>query len=336
MNLSILIKQKESQLANEILNHMYPHDKFTDATREQKAIDDIKWTLLFVGEAYKYQNIKIIEHLLIWFEDLFVGLGIDKLHVYILYNSLKLILHKEFQNQEVDQFLSQIDVHQLNKDNYLLTNNPYEVEMDEYLNALLHSNKEKAYKVIQDSLSKGAQIEDIYIYIFQEAMRHVGHLWHIGQISVAREHYCTVITQYMMTNLVHDELVKPKINLKLLACTVGSELHELGIRMVVDMFEMSGWETMYLGPNLPSNELLRYAEEYQPDIIAISITMVYHLSMLKDAISLIKNSPKLKKTKVIVGGFPFIENPELSRLVGADGFARDAKEGFEVARNLLS
>ena len=36
----------------------------------------------------------------------------------------------------------------------------------------------------------------------------------------------------------------------LVAC-VGSELHEIGARMVADLFEYQGWDSIYLGAAVP-------------------------------------------------------------------------------------
>jgi hypothetical protein len=36
------------------------------------------------------------------------------------------------------------------------------------------------------------------------------------------------------------------------AACVSGELHEIGVRMLCDLLEMEGWNTIYLGANVPT------------------------------------------------------------------------------------
>ena len=183
--------------------------------------------------------------------------------------------------------------------------------------------------------ANGMSIKDIYIHIFQSTMEQVGELWHDGIIPVGKEHYCTAVTQYNMGLLYGDIFTRKSNNRKLLACAVGSELHEMGIRMVADLFEFEGWDTNYLGSNLPIEEIVNTAREFKPNVIALSITMPYHISLLKETIEKIKNTSSLQGVKVIVGGRPFYDNEALYAVVNADGYARNAIEGIQLANELL-
>ena len=42
----------------------------------------------------------------------------------------------------------------------------------------------------------------------------------------------------------------------MVATCIGGELHEIGIRMVADFFEMEGWDTYYLGANTPADAVV--------------------------------------------------------------------------------
>jgi methanogenic corrinoid protein MtbC1 len=329
------ITNSKIDLASLILEDMYPNQLFEDEVRKRKAIDDINWTLLFIQEALKVNSTKIVEYLLLWFKKLFKGLNIEEYHVSLLYESTKNVLHQTFHDQEVDEFLAQVNIEDLVEINELLDENPYHQEMDEYLNALLTSDRSKALQIIREMVDQKIPIQDIYLYVFQETMRHVGALWHNGKIQVGREHYCTIVTQYIMSTLYAEIFTDSKKDKKIMACTVGSELHEMGIRMVADIFELNGWDTNYLGPNLPAEEIVKYAIEYNPDIIALSITMPYHISTLKDTIQVIRNNEYLRDTKIMIGGVPFLHDELLYKKVGADAYAKDAKEGIMIANELL-
>jgi len=329
------IQLDQEMLSHTILKAMYEDESFTNPIREQKALKDIKWMLQFIAEGLIVDNQAIVSNLLVWLKKLFKGLNIEEFHVDLLFEATKTILHQTYHDEHIDSFLEGIDMAHLKERNHLMKHNPYQKQMREYLDALLQSERLKAETIVFDMLDDGVPISDIYLYIFQEVMREVGRLWQIGEIRVGREHYCTAVTQYLMSSLYSKIFTTEPKDKKLLACAVGSELHEMGIRMVADLFELNGWDTNYLGANLPKDEIIEFAKLYQPDVIALSITMPYHLSNLSDTIKEIRKHTELKNVKILVGGWPFVDNESLYQKVGADAFAINAMEGIDIAKKLL-
>ena len=335
MNLYESITHDQEMLAIKILNDMYPQSSFKDVKRKEKAIQDIKWTLKYLLEGLKSNNTQITKNLFIWYQKLFIGLGIDIKHAQLLFESTQKILNETYHSKEINDYFSHISFDDSNEQNILLKNNPYTKEQKQYLNALLNSNRIEAQNIIQMMIEKNTPIEDIYLFVFQETMREVGDKWHKGEINVGHEHYATAVTQYIMGSLYPQIFKHKKKAHKLLASAVGSEMHELGIRMVADIFELKGWDTDYLGANLPEEYLISYAISHKPDVIALSITMPYHIGKLRDTIKHIREEEKLKNTKIIVGGLPFLDNEDLVNSVNADAFARNALEGVRIANQLL-
>lgn len=329
----LAIHQKE--ISQKILDAMYPNEPFEDPIRLDKALKDIEWLLLFIKEAITFNQVTIIENLLAWLKRLFHSLSIEEHHVALLFRKTKEILSELYKDNELDQFLSLVNTEKIRENIEINASNPFEEDMRAYLNALILTDRKKAFEIVYKLVENHVSIEDIYVYVFQEAMRHVGLLWLDGKISVGKEHYCTAVTQHIMSTLYERIFESKKTGKRLLACTVGSELHELGIRMVADIFELNGWDTDYLGPNLPAKEIVDFAVSYKPNIIALSVTMPYHISILKETIQYIKESEELKQVKILVGGYPFIEDHALVEKVGADAFASDARIGLEIANKLI-
>lgn len=329
----LIVNQSES-ISKLILKGMYPNSTFKDPVREEKSIKDIIWMLTFIVEAKKVDNKKIVENFILWLRRLFISLSIDELHAELLFKVTKAVLNQEFHNDDLNQFLDSIDFKIVEVEK-IASELPYHVEMKKYLNALLDSNRNGALQIVNEMLGQGVSVEDIYLYVFQESMREIGELWHDGIISVGMEHYCTAVTQFIMSTMYERIFTSKRVNKKLLSCAVGSELHEMGIRMVTDVFEMHGWDTFYLGANLPIEEIVKFTHIHKPDIIALGITMPYHLSFLKSTIEMIRKVRAFRDIKIIVGGVPFLDNEELYLALGADGFAKNAAESVKVASELL-
>ncbi len=113
------------------------------------------------------------------------------------------------------------------------------------------------------------------------------------------------------------------------ACAQG-ELHELGLRMVSDFFQADGWDFRYLGANLPAEALVAECRRFQLHVVALSATMLPHVRWVKAAIGLIRGDTSIR-AKILVGGRPFIVDPELYLPVGADASAIDCQDALRLA-----
>ncbi len=130
--------------------------------------------------------------------------------------------------------------------------------------------------------------------------------------------------------LLYERIFSAKKNGKtLLATCVHGELHEFGIRMICDYFESCGWNTYYLGSNMPEKAIVDLIKEKNPDIVAISCTMTFNLSKLTSLIQAIKDAGI--ENPVIVGGYPFILDKELYKKIGAGEYSIDFEGAYKLA-----
>jgi methanogenic corrinoid protein MtbC1 len=104
--------------------------------------------------------------------------------------------------------------------------------------------------------------------------------------------------------------------------------------MVCDFLEFDGWDTYYLGANMPSRGIAAAVRERKASILCLSVTMSSRVSETENTITAERAAcdPGLK---VLVGGYPFRNSPGLWEKVGADGFASNAAEAVTLAASLL-
>lgn len=219
---------------------------------------------------------------------------------------------------------------------YFNEDNPLLSSAKKYLTFLLDGERKEAMRFILDLIIENHSIADVYEYIFQVTQYEVGRLWQTNKITVAHEHYCTAATQQIMSTLYTYIFNTEKKNLKLLACSISGDLHEIGIRMLSDYFELQGWDTYYMGANMPDANIITTIIEQRPALLALSVTMPLHLSRARGLINKIRSDKNITSLKIIVGGFPFNIVSGLSTKIGADGSATGAKEAFILANHLLS
>lgn len=204
-----------------------------------------------------------------------------------------------------------------------------------FLQALLDGDRVRGSAIVHEAMGAGMSLRDVYLGIFQQSQREVGRLWQANKISVAHEHFCTAATQVIMSQLYPLIFTTPRVSRRFVATCVGGELHEIGMRMVADFFEMAGWDTYYLGANVPSGSLVRLLEERRPDVLGISATIAFHIAEVEEIIRAVRAHPIVGSTRIIVGGYPFLQEPALWRDLGADGFAADASQAVELANGLV-
>ena len=204
-----------------------------------------------------------------------------------------------------------------------------------YLDTSLRGERYSASQLIMEAATQGASVRDIYLYIFQPCQQEIGRLWQMNQINVAQEHFCSSVTQMVMSQLAPYIFSGKRNGHRLVAASVGGELHEIGMRMVADFLEMEGWDTHYLGANTPDESILSVLEERQAEVLAVSVTLPLHVSKVARLIGSIRLAGNLSKLKVLVGGYPFNISADLWRQVGADGYARSAQDAVEAALHLV-
>jgi methanogenic corrinoid protein MtbC1 len=206
-------------------------------------------------------------------------------------------------------------------------------ESQTYLKLLLSKQKIQATQYILELIEQEMDIKKLFIDVFQASQYELGRLWELNQITVAQEHFCTAATQNNMAMLTAKVMSQTPNGKSVVATCVGTEQHEIGIRIVSDFLEMEGWNTYYMGANVPTHSILWAIEENDADLLALSVTLTPHIKTVKEIIHHVKD--KFPEVKIMVGGYPFLRDPELWHKIGADGVAASALEVNDVALRIV-
>lgn len=190
---------------------------------------------------------------------------------------------------------------------------------------LLEGNQEGSWELIEQERQANRDSLFIYESIFTAAMRHIGSLWEINNISVADEHLATSTCDFLLARYLwqqkKDHHIDP-IGKKAMFLCVENEQHYLGLKMTSQLFSEAGWDTRFHGPNLPLEYVKKAAEEWKPDAICISFSILYHAEHLEPYIKELERLPN--RPAIIVGG----------RLLEKYEFARHGSERTMFMKNL--
>lgn len=200
------------------------------------------------------------------------------------------------------------------------------------LAALLQGDRRQASRLVGAAVEEGVGLEALYLQVFQPCLREVGRLWQTGRVTVGQEHLVTAAVQLLMAQLYPQVFATPRIGRSAIIASVGGELHEIGARMVGDVFELHGWDSHFTGANTPTRGVAALAVDLDVDVVAISATLPSHLPMVG---SLVQALREAGDAKILVGGRPFLQVPDLWQVVSADGTAPDAATAVATATALL-
>ena len=171
---------------------------------------------------------------------------------------------------------------------------------ERYLKSLLSGERQVCLGIVRDLLDHEVPLKEIYQGLFERAMYQVGELWETNVISVSTEHIATAITESAM-NLLHPLIFATEhCGRKAIVSCVANEYHQIGGKMVADIFEFHGWDGYFLGANTPVNALVEMVAAKRPDVVCLSLTLYSNLPDLFRHVRTLHE--RFPHTKVIVGG----------------------------------
>lgn len=123
-----------------------------------------------------------------------------------------------------------------------------------------------ALRLAARELGTNVLLEDVLVPL----LHRVGEGWRDGSLRICHEHLATTLTRSLLDVLRATQLQSfggPAI----VVSTPEGETHELGAMMAALIAAAEGWRVSYLGPDLPSQELVAAVKLQQAKLLALSI-----------------------------------------------------------------
>ncbi len=224
--------------------------------------------------------------------------------------------------EPLDQAIKKLSSEEVEHKLYVLP--PSSALQQAYLNALLDGNRILAKEHLLDAFRNGMALGTIYVDVIQPAMYNIGYLWEKGKVSVAGEHLATAITQTILAN-IYSEVALPDIGDKkaLVACLEHNH-HQIGPRMMADILQLKGIDTLFLGANTPVKDFCQMIDTMKPDIVGIPASLLTHIETVKLTIERIRADFVTYRPVIMVGGIPFNLVDDLWKTVGGDVWGENA------------
>lgn len=320
---------------------------FDNMTKRVKKIvsRDTRYNIDFLYTAYVLKEQKIMEDYAVWLYELMASVLKNRTHI----QSVKYVVkHLGYIKKAVEQTVGAEKIPELQRlltcaqdsiraqvtegsedsckkgIEYVPQESAWEKEIREYMQALFDKDMRKALQLVQKFTERGIPATTIYVDILAESMCRVGELWHTAKITVDTEHYCTSVTQMAMASMYPALFSEKRKNKTILCACPGTELHEMGARMVADLFENDGWNGIFLGAAVPQDAMMEAISADKPDLVALSVTMPQHLLTCEELVKAIKK--EFPDIRIAVGGGAFRSTHELWKRWPVDIYTEDARE----------
>ncbi len=117
---------------------------------------------------------------------------------------------------------------------------------------------------------------------------------------------------------------------RIVLCTVKGDIHDIGKNIVKTLLENYGFDVIDLGKDVDYMDVVNAAIKYDVRLVGLSALMTTTLKSMENTIKLLHEYNV--NCKVVVGGA--VLTAEYAAKIGADFYAKDAKETVDIAKKV--
>jgi methanogenic corrinoid protein MtbC1 len=197
--------------------------------------------------------------------------------------------------------------------------------------ALISLDRLGARKILIESKHPSGSLEKIE-QIVVPALERIGTGWEQGTIALSQVYMSGRICEELVDEILPTSDPQRK-NQPPMAIVTLEDYHSLGKRIVYSALRAAGYDLRNYGHGVLPNDLVTRALNDKIHVLLISTLMLnaaLHVKQVTHQLAAARRG-----TKVIVGGAPFLFDPQLWREVGADAMGRTAPEAIKTVRDVL-
>lgn len=208
-----------------------------------------------------------------------------------------------------------------------------------YNDAVFETDKEGAFRVVNDALAQGITPEQVVFDVVIPAVEEMMSLITKDPDANLAQHFMTAqiaseVTEAMLKLFRHP----PEIIGRVVIGTAAGDLHSLGKRIVMGCLKALMVDVTDLGVNVPAERFVDEAVRTDAQVIAVSAMMVHTATGDNGCLKvrqILRQRGLEGRFKLVVGGAPYRFDGELYKSVGADAWAADGVSAGRVIVDLI-
>ena len=120
---------------------------------------------------------------------------------------------------------------------------------------------------------------------------------------------------------------------KIIIGTVAGDIHDIGKDLVVFMLDVSGFEVLDLGIDVPAQKFVDTIKETGSKVVGLSGFLTLAFDSMKETVDAIKEAGLRDEVKIMIGGGQIDE--QVRGFTGADAYGKDAMEAVHLAQGWI-
>ena len=204
----------------------------------------------------------------------------------------------------------------------------------ELTKAVADLQEDEAIKLVNSMLEAGNDPNAILVEA-RDGMETVGKRFGEGEYFLPELIFSAEIFKEL------TEILKPKMQSEvkqakagtIIVGTVAGDIHDIGKDIVVFMLDISGYEVVDLGVDVPKEKFVEAIKSSGATVVALSGFLTLAFDAMKDTVEAIKAAGLRDKVKIMIGGGQIDE--EIRKHAGADAYGRDAMAGVALAKEWI-
>ncbi len=200
---------------------------------------------------------------------------------------------------------------------------------DQWIDACLTYDEPRTQQLLNQAFALYSP-ETVVVEVLQRAAALIGEGWYKGTVTVQQEHFCSGMVTRRLEALIMAAPSPSRPGRILLACP-PHEQHVIGPLVLTYLLRRRGWEVLYLGANVPIEQLETMTEVTRPQV-AISAAQ-----QLRTAATLVEMAQALQTFRVPLayGGLVFNLVPALRQRIAGHFLGEQLEAAPDTLESLM-
>ncbi len=120
---------------------------------------------------------------------------------------------------------------------------------------------------------------------------------------------------------------------RVLIGTVAGDIHDIGKDIVTFMLDVSGYQVLDIGIDVPVETFVEKAKEFKPQVVGLSGFLTLAFDSMKKTVEAFASAGLRNDMKIMIGGGQI--DDEVRKYAGADAYGKDAVAAVNLCKKWI-
>lgn len=201
---------------------------------------------------------------------------------------------------------------------------------EQWIDACLAYDEQRAEQLLNQAFALYSP-ETVAIDLLQGAVAQIGKGWYEGDVTVQQEHFCSSLAVRRLEALVMAA-PRPTRPGRILAGCPPEEHHVIGLLLLTFLLRRQGWEVVYLGADVPVEQLETTVAVTQPHLVIMAAQLLHTAATLEEASRLLQQ----EGVPLAYGGLVFNLLPALRQRIAGHFLGEQLEAAPQIVETLMA